>query len=43
MKFNLLAKVFCFVLFVLEPLYAEEENADTQRIFMAHLIRPVNG
>ena len=28
MKFNLLAKVFCFVLFVLEPLYAEEENAD---------------
>ena len=28
MKFNLWAKVFCFVLFVLEPLYAEEENSD---------------
>ena len=28
MKFSLWAKVIFFLLFVLEPLYAEEENTD---------------
>ena len=34
MKFNLWAKVFCFVLFVLEPLYAQEENTDATNDYL---------
>ena len=34
MKFNLWAKVFCFVLFVLEPLYAQEENTDVTNDYL---------
>ena len=34
MKFNLWAKIFCFVLFVLEPLYAQEENTNATNDYL---------